>query len=162
MSADPLYVPPPPHTFDDQGFTLPPFREHEWTTWTVGVCGGLHYGTEDARWVRGKVYHLLGGQLARGNVGIQLAPTPGACRIVYDWFRDRGRVHLGWLGRAVWGRAAEFRAALDLVQVAEALVVFEPLDLIARYAVRLAGMAPGKVNGAAGAGITVKVVRPRG
>jgi hypothetical protein len=57
-----------------------------------------------------------------------------------------------------WGRAADFRSAFALMDCAHALILFEPLDLIARYAKMLAELVPNR-DGVEGRGVRVAVVK---
>ena len=61
-------------------------------------------------------------------------------------------------GRDIWGRAAEFRSAWALMDCAHAVIAFEPLDLIARYALHWAATVPDR-NGVEGRGVDVRVVK---
>ena len=80
---------------------------------------------------------------------------------MYDWFADKYTCRLGWLGRDVLGRAAEFRAAWELLAVADAVIAFEPFDLVARYAIKLAAAIPDR-QGRDGRGVAVRVVKRPG
>lgn len=120
----------------------------------------LHRGRRPVR--AESVRTLLAGKLRSHNVSFNLAPSPGAARTVYDML-DAGRVHSAHVvSRRVelWGRAAVFRSAWSLMDCAHALIAFEPLDLIARYALRWAATVPDR-NGVEGKGVAVRVVRRR-
>lgn len=153
------YTPPPLYKFDDDGFVLPPFEAAKFP-FVVAICGGVTYTEADARFVRRKVLHLLAMKMTTHNVALHLAPTPGAARILYDTL-DCGRRHTAqvvYRTRELWGRAADFRAAFALMDCAHALICFEPLDLIARYAKMLARLVPDR-DGREGRGVKVAVVR---
>lgn len=155
--------PPPLHKFDPDGFVLPSFDLARFP-FVVAVAGGACYTEADGRFVRRKVLDLLSVKLHTHNVTFHLAPSPGAVRIVYDTL-DAGRKHTAqvvYRSRELWGRAADFRSAFALMDCAHALILFEPLDLIARYAKMFAEMVPG-CDGREGIGVKVAVVkRPDG
>lgn len=156
------YTPPPLHRFDDDGFVLPPFTAGRFP-FVVAVAGGTCYTEADGRFVRRKVLDLLSVKLTTHNVAFHLAPSPGAARIIYDTL-DAGRKHTAqvvYRSRELWGRAADFRAAFALMDCAHALILFEPLDLIARYAKMLADLVPGR-DGRDGTGVKVAVVKRPG
>ncbi len=156
MSA---YTPPPLHQFDADGFVLPPFTTSRFP-FVVAVAGGTCYTPADGRFVRRKVLDLLAVKLTTHNVAFHLAPSPGAARILYDTL-DAGRKHSAQVihrGRDLWGRAADFRSAFALMDCAHALILFEPLDLIARYAKRLAELVPDR-DSVEGRGVRVAVVK---
>ncbi len=166
MSGDaaPQWVPPPIHQFDDDGFVLPPFKAGQFP-FVVAVAGGACYTAADGRFVRRKVLDLLAYKLTTHNVCFHLAPSPGAARILYDTL-DAGRKHNAQVihrARELWGRAADFRSAFALMDCAHAAILFEPLDLIARYAKRLAELVPDRHglegNGVEGNGVKVAVVK---
>jgi hypothetical protein len=154
----PAYEPPPLHQFDADGFVLPPFKAGQFP-FVVAVAGGVSYTPADGRFVRRKVLNLLANKLHTHNVHFHLAPSPGAARLLYDTL-DAGRKHTAQVahrGEELWGRAWEFRAAYALLDCAHALILFEPLDLIARYAKRLAELVPGR-DGREGCGVKVAVI----
>jgi hypothetical protein len=156
------WVPPPLHRFDADGFVLPPFEASRFS-FVVAVAGGACYTAADGRFVRRKVLDLLAYKLTTHNVCFHLAPSPGAARILYDTM-DAGRKHNAQVihrATELWGRAADFRSAFALMDCAHALIVFEPLDLIARYAKMLAELVPDR-DGVAGRGVKVAVVKRPG
>jgi hypothetical protein len=156
------WVPPPLHQFDADGFVLPPFEAGQFP-FVVAVAAGVHYTAADGRFVRRKVLDLLAYKLTTHNVSFPLAPSPGAARILYDTL-DAGRKHTAQVihrGRDLWGRTADFRAAFALMDCAHALILFEPLDLIARYAKMLAELVPDR-DGREGSGVKVAVVKRPG
>jgi hypothetical protein len=156
------WVPPPLHQFDADGFVLPPFEASRFP-FVVAVAGGASYTAVDERFVRRKVLDLLAHKLTTHNVSFHLAPSPGAARILYDTL-DAGRKHNAQVihrAQELWGRAADFRAAFALMDCAHALILFEPLDLIARYAKLLAELVPDR-DGVEGRGVRVAEVKRPG
>ena len=126
----------------------------------MAVCGGACYTAADRRLVRASIHSLLARKLRTHNVSFHLAPSPGAARIVYDMLGGDWKARGSIVSRGVelWGRAADFRSAWALLDCAHALIAFEPLDLIARYALHWAATVPDR-NGVEGRGIAVRVVR---
>ena len=153
------WEPTPEYQTDADGFVLPPVRESDYP-YIVAVCGGACYTAADRRLVRASIHSLLARKLRTHNVSFHLAPSPGAARIVYDMLGGDWKARGGIVSRGVelWGRAADFRSAWALMDCAHALIAFEPLDLIARYALHWAATVPDR-NGVEGKGVAVRVVR---
>ena len=115
---DAAYEPLPVHSFDPGGYVAP-FREDR-RTFTVAVLqravpdrGGRPVGAG-----QGAAPDLR--QAPHAQRGVPPGPHPGAARLIYDWFGDKYGCLMGWYSRDIWGRAADFRAAIDLMQAAEA------------------------------------------
>jgi hypothetical protein len=127
----------------------------------VVVCGGPQYTDDDADWLRRRVFRLVCRKMPTHCVQFVVAPTPGAADVLYrhEFARNRSAT-LPWIDRYRYGRAAEFRAAWDSLAHADAMIVFNPPDLFAAYALELAGRMVGR-GGRIGSGIQVAIVAAR-
>jgi hypothetical protein len=128
--------------------------------YNVSVVGGIGYAAADEPWLRARVKALCRRRERTNYVCFDFAPTAGAGPVLLHTLgRERHSRYrlLNWRG---YGRAAEFREAFDMMSHCHALIAFEPLDLLARYAIELAAQIPDR-DGRRGRGVQVAIVPRR-
>jgi hypothetical protein len=121
------------------------------------VAGGPQYTSAEADWVICRVQHLLLPKRGRNQVHLAVPASQGAASIVYRQFHNARQPATMELLNIGYGRAAPYRLAWRLIAEADSLILFEPLDEIARHLRTLAGLMETRWR----KGLPITVIPPR-
>jgi hypothetical protein len=121
------------------------------------VAGGVQYTEAEADWVVSQVRNVMRLKIGQNQVHFAVPAVQGAASIVYRVFHTRRQPATMEMLHTRYGRAAPYRLAWRLLSDADGLILFEPMDEIARHLRTLARLTETRWR----PGLPVALIPPR-